>query len=300
MHPSTSSPVSSGVEPSERSVTPRIMGVVNASPDSLVGGVDAGGAARLAQEMTRHGASVLDCGGQSLRTDQGEISVAEELRRVLPVIEAVRAACPDTTISVDTYRAPVAREALGAGASVVNDPSGLVDPDMAGTVAESGADLVLSYSRATPKVRMTRDRLVEHPVDDALEFLGDRLASVAAAGVAASRVIVDPGPDLGKSPEQTIEVLHRAAEVRDSLGGPRFLWAVSKKDFVGALVHRPPSERSAGTFGALAALPFEEGDVVRVHDVAGVADFFSVRAALLDGWAGRLDLPEDVRYDPGR
>jgi dihydropteroate synthase len=281
-------------------VTPRIMGVLNASLDSLVGGVDAEGAARLAVTMRDAGASVLDCGGQSLRTDQGEISLAEELGRVLPVIEAVRGACPGTTISVDTYRAAVAREALAAGASLVNDPSGLLDPDMAAVVAEAGVDLVLAYSRATPKVRMTRDELVDDPVGDALGFLGDRLEALAAGGVAGSQVIVDPGPDLGKSPEQTIEVLHRAGEIRRALGGPRILWAVSRKDFVGALVHRAPSERSAGTFGALAALPFEPGDLVRVHDVAGVADFFAVRAALLDGWEGPLELREEVRYDPGR
>ncbi len=275
------------------------MGVVNASVDSLLGGVDAAGAAELAAQMVDSGASILDCGGQSLRTDQGEISVQEELARVLPVIEAVHAACPDTTVSIDTYRAGVATEAIAAGAGLVNDPSGLLHEDLAGVVAGSGVDLVLAYSRAVPKVRMTRDQLVDDPVADGVGFINERIAVLQAAGVDRSTVVVDPGPDLGKSPDQTIEILHRGSEIRAAVGGGRFLWAVSKKDFIGALRERTPSQRGPGTLGALAAIDFEPGDIVRVHDVAGVADFFAVRAAINEGCDGPLDLPEHVRYEPG-
>lgn len=276
------------------------MGVVNASFDSLLGGVDAASAAQLARAMVDAGASILDCGGQSLRTDSGEISVEEELSRVIPVIEAVADACPEATVSVDTYRAPVARRAINAGATLVNDPSGLLHHDLVEVVSETGADLVVAYSRATPKVRMARDQLVDDPVTDGIRFLSERLAALRGAGVVSERVIVDPGPDLGKAPEQTIEVLRRAPELREALGGPRFLWALSKKDFVGAIVERAPSQRGPGTFGALSAIDYRPGDVVRVHDVAGVADFFAVRAALVNGWEGTLDLREDMRYDPGR
>ena len=274
------------------------MGVLNASLDSLTGGVDAAGAAILATKMVGNGAAVLDCGGQSLRTDQGEVSIAYEIARVVPVIEAVRVACPNATLSVDTYRAPVALAGIEAGASLVNDPSGLRDSDMIDVVRDADVDLVLAYSRATPKVRMTRDTLVGNPLADGREFLAQRLDRLGAAGVDLARVIVDPGPDLGKSPEQTIAVLHDGARLRRELGDVRFLWAVSRKDFIGALVGRTPSHRSAGTFGALAAIDFAEGDIVRVHDVAGTADFFAVRAAVTDGYEGILDLPEDVRYDP--
>lgn len=282
-----------------RAVTPLIMGVVNASFDSLLGGVDAASAAELARAMVGSGASILDCGGQSLRTDSAEISIEDEKSRVLPVIDAVVAACPEATISVDTYRAAVARSAIEAGARLVNDPSGLLHDDLLEVVSQTGADLVVAYSRATPKVRMTRDQLVEDPVADGIRFLTERLAVLRGAGVGSGRVLVDPGPDLGKAPEQTIEVLRRASEIRDALGGPRFLWAVSKKDFVGAVVDRPPSQRGPGTFGALSAIDFRPGDAVRVHDVAGVADFFAVRAALVNGWEGTLDLRGEVRYDPG-
>lgn len=274
------------------------MGVVNASLDSLTGGVDAAKAKELAVSMVDSGASVLDCGGQSLRTDRREVGVDEELGNVLPVVEAVAAACPGTTISVDTYRAEVAAAALEAGASMVNDPSGLVDPEMGDLVAERGVDLVLAYSRATPKVRTTRDRLVANPMADAIAFLRDRLGRLDAAGVQRRHVVLDPGPDLGKSPEQSIEVLRGAPRLRSALDLQRILWPVSRKDFVGALVNRFPSQRDPGTYGALSAIEVVPGDIVRVHDVAGVADFFAVRNALLDGIEGTLDLPEKYRYDP--
>jgi dihydropteroate synthase len=280
-----------------RAVTPRIMGIVNASLDSVVGGVEADGAGALALSMVASGASVIDVGGQSLRTDQPEVPVATELARVEPVLAAVRAACPGATISVDTYRAPVAEAAIAAGATLVNDPSGLRDPELADVVAAHGVDVVLTYNRGTPKVRLARGQLVEDPVADCRQFLARRLEALAAAGVPAGRVILDLGPDLGKAPEQTISVLHHAAETRDALGSHRLLWALSKKDFIGALLGRRPALRVAGTFGALAAVEFREGDLVRVHDVAGVADFFAVRAAIRNGHEGHLELPPDLRYD---
>ncbi|MCB1272234.1 MAG: dihydropteroate synthase [Microthrixaceae bacterium] len=281
-----------------RAVTPLIMGVVNASIDSLTGGVDAARAKELARSMVGSGASILDCGGQSLRTDRRELTVQEELTTLLPVVEAVAAACPDTTISVDTYRAEVAEAALDAGASIVNDPSGLLDPAMAELVAERRVQLVVAYSRATPKVRMTRDRLVANPMADAIAFLRDRLGRLDEAGVRRDQLVLDPGPDLGKSPEQSIQVLRGAPRLRAALGVQRVLWPVSRKDFVGALVHRFPSGRDPGTYGALSAIELAPGDIVRVHDVAGVSDFFTVRRALLDGHEGTLDLPEKYRYDP--
>jgi dihydropteroate synthase len=280
----------------EPTVVPQIMGVVNASVDSLTGGVDAIEARNLAREMVEAGASVLDVGGQSLRTDQSEKSVADELAVVVPVLEAVVPVAGTARVSIDTYRSPVANAAIGLGAAIVNDPSGLIDPDMAGVVADTGVDLVLAYSRATPKVRMARSDMVADPVGDCREFLGERLDALLAAGVKREQVIIDVGPDLGKSPDQTISVLRSVNALRSEFGDQRFLWAVSRKDFVGALVHRPPSGRAAGTFGALAALALEEGDIVRVHDVAGTADFFAVRGALAAGVEGPLELPESVRY----
>ncbi len=273
------------------------MGVVNASIDSLTGGVDAAAAAVLASEMLSAGASVLDIGGQSLRTDRAELTVEEELANVVPVLEAVLRVADGARISIDTYRAPVAEAAIGLGARLVNDPSGLIDPSLADLVAHHGVDLVLAYSRATPKIRMERSNLVADPLADCRAFLGDRLATLAAAGVDSSRIVIDVGPDLGKSPEQTIAILGGVGELRAELGDHRYLWAVSRKDFIGALTGKPPSGRSAGTFGALAAVDMRAGDIVRVHDVAGTAEFLEVRRAIAEGMDGALDLPEAVRYD---
>ncbi len=277
-------------------VVPEIMGVVNASVDSLTGGVDAAQARDLALQMVSAGASVLDVGGQSLRTDQAEKTVAEELAIVVPVLEAVVPVAGAATVSIDTYRSPVASAAIGLGAGIVNDPSGLLDPEMASVVAEEGVDLVLAYSRATPKVRMTRGDLVDDPVGDCRAFLTQRLETLTDAGVQPAQVIIDVGPDLGKSPDQTIAVLRSVGALRGEFPGHRFLWAVSRKDFVGALTNRPPTGRAAGTFGALAAVALQPGDIVRVHDVAGTAEFFAVRKALATGVEGPLDLPESVRY----
>jgi len=286
---------------SQRLATPRIMGIVNASLDSVLGGVDAGGAAQLAAAMVVDGASVLDVGGQSLRTDRAEISVSEELDRLLPVLDAVRTACPDTTLSVDTYRAPVAAAAIDGGARIVNDPSGLCDEHLVDVVAEREVDLVVTNNRAQPKVRLGRSALADDPVTECLDRLAAGVERLAEAGVQPTRLLLDPGPDLGKSPDQTIAVLHATpglrVQLRERFGPVRFLWALSRKDFIGALLRRRPAGRVAGTLGALAAVPFEEGDLVRVHDVAGAADFFAVRRAIIHGHEGSLELPVELRYD---
>ncbi len=276
---------------------PQIMGVVNASIDSLTGGVDAATAAVLASEMVGAGATVLDIGGQSLRTDRVELTIEEELANVVPVLEAVLPIADGARISIDTYRAPVAEAAIGLGARLVNDPSGLIDPSLADLIADHDVDLVLAYSRATPKIRMERSSLVGDPLADCRVFLRDRLGTLAAAGVDSSRIVIDVGPDLGKSPEQTVAILRGVSELRAELGDHRYLWALSRKDFIGALIEKPPSGRSAGTFGALAAVDMRPGDIVRVHDVAGTAEFFEVRRAIAEGIKGALDLPEAVRYD---
>lgn len=281
-----------------KSVTPEIMGVVNASLDSLTGGVDADAAAVLAAEMVSAGATILDVGGQSLRTDQGELSVKDELSNSLPVLAAALSAPGNHLVSIDTYRAEVAETAVAHGARLVNDPSGLIDKSMGDLAAAANVDLVLAYSRAIPKVRTNREDLVADPVADCLEFLGSRLDVLETAGVSEERIVIDLGPDLGKSPDQTIKILREAPTIRQKLGGFRFLWALSRKDFVGALVDKSPANRSAGTFGALSSVDFAEGDIVRVHDVGGTADFFGVRQALHDGIEGPLDLDEKVRYEP--
>ncbi len=279
-------PTVSGVVP-----MPRLMAVLNASPESFSGGVvDPDGVVDAARSHLAAGASILDIGGQSLRTDQDELPVEVEAGRSVPLIRACREAFgphgPD--ISVDTYRAPVAEAAVAAGATIVNDPSGLRDPDLLSVVASTGVQVVVTYNRARPKVRLSAADLAEDPVADGVAVLGERIDRLVAAGVETSRILVDPGPDLGKSPAQTIEVLRSLGAFR-SFGCPLLL-ALSRKDVIGAVLSRPPGERAAGLDGILAAIDLGPEDVVRVHEPGVVRDFYVMRAVV----SGAVDVPADL------
>jgi dihydropteroate synthase len=267
------------------------MAVMNASPESFSGGVvDAASVVEVAQEHVAGGASVLDVGGQSLRTDEPELPVEVELDRSVPLVRALREAFgaegPD--LSVDTYRAPVAAAAVEAGATIVNDPSGLRDPELLAVIRDSGVQVVVTYNRARPKVRLQADELATDPVADGLAALRERIERLVGAGVSESQVLVDPGPDLGKSPAQTVAVL-RALEAFRSLGRPLLL-ALSRKDVIGATLRRPPAERAAGLDGVLAALDLRPDDVIRVHEPRTVRDFYVMRAVI----AGDVEVPADL------
>lgn len=257
-----------------------------------------GNAADLAEAMVANGADVLDIGAQSLRTDQAEISVIEELDRLLPVIAAVRGRTRDVTLSVDTYRHQVADAALAAGASIINDPSGLRDHELADLVAGSDHSIVVAFNPGPPKVRRPRGERLVDPVEDCLRFVADRLRVLHRAGVHSDQVILDPGPDLYKAPDETVEVLRAVPRLRSELGIDRVLWAVSRKDFVGALTGRIPRERGSGTLGALSSVDLQDQDLIRVHDVAATVDFLTVRAALRHGVDVQLEMDDAIRYDP--
>lgn len=270
---------------------PRLMAVLNASPESFSGGVvDAGDVVEAARRHLDDGASILDIGGQSLRTDQEELPVEVEAARSVPLVAACRAAFgadgPD--ISVDTYRAPVAAAAVEAGATIVNDPSGLRDPDLLSVVASTGVRVVVTYNRARPKVRLDASELADDPVTDGVAVVGERIDRLVAAGVDPARVLVDPGPDLGKSPAQTVQILRSLPAFR-SFGCPLLL-ALSRKDVIGAVLSRPPGERAAGLDGILAALDLGAEDVIRVHEPGVVRDFYVMRAVV----AGDVDVPVDL------
>ena len=191
-------------------------------------------------------------------------------------------------ISVDTYRAPVAVAAIAAGATMVNDPSGLSDPELVAVVRDTGVSVVLTYNRARPKVRLAASELVEDPVADGLEFLARRLEALADAGVPSSQVVLDPGPDLGKSPAQTVQVLRQLDRFR-GFGRPLLL-ALSRKDFIGAVTMTAPLDRTAGLLGVLAAVDLGPQDVLRVHEPARVRDFYTLRAVV----QGALDVDDDL------
>jgi dihydropteroate synthase len=186
---------------------------------------------------------------------------------------------------VDTYKAPVARAALDAGAALVNDVSGLRDPGVASACAEAGAGLVITHTRAAPKQKLFPG--YADVTDDVLRFLRERTLVARGCGVADERIVLDPGLDYAKTPAETVELL-RELRTLHALGRPLLL-AVSRKDFVGALTGRRPSERLAGTLAAVAAGVERGAAILRVHDVAEVADFLRVRAAL-----SGADVPADL------
>jgi len=276
---------------------PLLMGILNATPDSFYdGGRHRGVEAQFARarELLAEGADLIDVGGQSAVTNRPAAGVAEEIDRVVPLVE--RIASLGAVVSVDTYRAEVAEAAIGAGAVIVNDPSGLSDPGLAAVCARERVALVVTHTRARPKQKL-RDPRYADVVEDVKRFLRGRLNQAQSQGIEPDRLMICPGPDLGKEPAQTVELLRRLEELHE-LGKP-ILLSVSRKDFVGALLGRPPRERLAGTLAAMANGVARGARVLRVHDVAETRDFLTVSAALngeLQPPSG-LRLTDDLRWE---
>ncbi len=277
---------------------PWLMGIVNASPDSFS---DAGAypdldaRVALAGELLEAGADIIDVGGESGITLRPPVAVQEEIERVVPLVRRLVSEL-DATVSVDTYKPPVAEAAIAAGAVIVNDVSGLRDPALADVCARTGAALVLMHTRAAPKQRLQDPELYGDVVADVIGFLAERIDCARARGVRDEQLILDPGPDFAKTPAQTIALLARLEELH-ALGRPLLL-AVSRKDFVGALTGRKPGERLAGTLAAIGHGVDAGAHILRVHDVAAAADFLAVRAALR-GEAevdSRLALDDAIRH----
>jgi dihydropteroate synthase len=270
---------------------PLLMGVLNAAPDSF----SDPGARRLpelivrGEEMAARGAALIDVGGESGRTDRQAVPEEEEIGRVTGVIEAL--AARGLAVSVDTWRAGVARAALEAGAVMVNDVSGLSDPGVAELCAQTGAALVVTHTRLPPKRKGFP--IEGDVVQDVRSLLEERAGEARRLGVSEEQILFDPGIDLAKTPAQSVEVLRRLPEL-DSLGRP-LLVAVSRKDVVGALTGRPPRDRLAGTLAAVGAAADGGASIVRVHDAPEAADYLRVHAAL----RGHDVVQDDLRLDPG-
>ncbi len=285
----------------ELGARPWVMAVVNASPESFS---DAGGLQddderlALAREQLSAGADLIDVGGESGVTNRPAISPGEETARVVSLIERL-ASGEQALVSVDTYKPEVAQAAIAAGAAIVNDISGLRNPEVADICAESGAGLVLTHNRAAPKEKLLDPSLDGHIVEDVERFLEDRIELAVERGVAFEQLLLDPGPDLGKTPAQTVRAL-RALERLHRLERPLLL-AVSRKDFVGAITSRSPRGRLAGTLAAIAYGVDAGAHVLRVHDVAQVVDFLAVRG-VLDGQIEMdpaLRLADELRWEQG-
>jgi dihydropteroate synthase len=258
-----------------------VMGIVNVTPDSFSDGAmfaDAEDAVAHAARLVDDGADLVDVGGESTRPGAGPVPRDEELTRVLPVIEGIRAARPDVVVSVDTRNAEVAARAVAVGAAVVNDVSGGRDPAMFAVVRDSGAGLVLMHMRGDPAT-MQDDPRYQDVVAEVHEYLRERVEAAVFAGIAADRLAVDPGVGFGKDLEHNLAVL-RALEAFTDLDAA-VLVGVSRKRFVGSLsgVDRA-ADRLEGSIAAAVWCAANGADVVRVHDVAATVRALRVTDAL--------------------
>lgn len=261
-----------------------VMGILNLTPDSFSGdgllvsaapdvpGDDAG--LQQARRFLEAGVDILDIGGESTRPGSQPVEAAEEMRRVIPTIRAIVAAFPQALISIDTYKAVVAEEALKAGAAIVNDIWGLrADPDLAGVVARARAAVVLMHNRSKSANVEVRERLgqaylgakYENLLDEVKSELLGSVALARSAGIPDNHIILDPGLGFGKTVEQNLELINRLNEIR-ALGFPVLL-GPSRKSFIGYTLNLPPDQRLEGTSASVAVGIARGADIVRVHDV---------------------------------
>jgi dihydropteroate synthase len=240
---------------------------------------------------------VIDIGGESGVTNRPAVDPGEEIGRVVPLIERVAGELGGL-VSVDTYKPAVARAAIAAGAAIVNDVSGLRDPELADVCAQTGAALIVMHTRVAPKQKLLDPSYDGRIVPDVSEFLAERIALALDRGLNREQIMVDPGPDFAKTPAQTVEVL-RALTGLHELGFPLLL-AVSRKDFVGAITRRAPRDRLGGTLAAMAFGVDAGAHVVRIHDVGQAADFLAVQSVLRG--AAEVDaglrISDALRWEP--
>ncbi len=261
---------------------PFIMGIVNVTPDSFSDGgrwADPEAAVAHALSLAEEGADLVDLGGESTRPGAPEVPADEELRRVVPVIERLRARGFSLPISVDTSKGQVGRAALAAGADLVNDVRALADPDLARAAAEAGAAVVLMHSRGPSASRAAYGDVVAEVKAE----LAAALARAEAAGVARERTILDPGLGFAKTPAHSLALLGALPALR-ALGRP-LLVGPSRKSFLGAVTGAPVDRRLPGTLAAVTAAVLGGAEWVRVHDVAPAREAARVAAAIRDAAA---------------
>jgi dihydropteroate synthase len=260
-----------------RAGEPVVMGILNIGRDSVADSRTFESVEQQLQrglELVAAGAGIIDIGVLSGRTDTAPISVEQEIDQLCPLVQALSEA--GVLVSIDTWRAETIAAAVAAGAALINDTSGLLDPSVAEIAAGSGAGLVVMHTRAAPK--QVHFPGYEDPLLDVLEFLRERITLATDRGVAPEQILIDPGLDYAKAPQESIEVLRRLGELA-VLERP-ILLAVSRKYFIGMLTDALPEERLAGTIAALEFGVSVGAQIVRVHDVAQVSQYLRLRAAL--------------------
>ena len=262
---------------------PKVMGIVNLTPDSFSdGGTTYDPEAALAQagRFAALGADLLDLGGESSRPEAEPVALPEELRRVIQVVEAI-AATMTIPLSIDTTKAEVARQALKAGAVIINDITAMgADPEMTRVVADTGAGVVLMHMQGTPAT-MHKNPHYEDVVTEVYDFLARRVDWTVAQGIPRERIAVDPGIGFGKSSQHNLDIL-RSLRRFENLGCV-ILVGVSRKGFLGKLTGRPVGERASASAASSLAACLQGARVVRVHDVGPMVDMIKVWTAQR-GW----------------
>ena len=259
----------------------RLVGIVNANPDSFSDqGAHAGTdrAVRHGRRLAAQGADVVEVGGESLRFSE-HTPVAVEIARVVPVIERLVARL-HVPVAIDTFKPQVAAAAIAAGASILNDPTGLREPEMARVAAEGRVGVVLTHFFGLPKVRPTAFPDVDVPAT-VCAWARERMEIAAAAGIPSERIVIDPGVGLGKSPPQDLDLLHRIAEVV-ALGRP-VLIPISNKKVLGAITGQPATRRLAGTAAGMVWSRAHGATIFRVHNVRFLRAALQTADALVTG-----------------
>ena len=254
---------------------PRIMGVLNITPDSFSdggnlfsrGAVDLGGVVDVAQGMLEEGAAIIDVGGESTRPGAAPVSASEECRRVMPVIERLLEL--DTIVSVDTSKPEVARAALAMGSHMINDVCGLREQEMLESLGAGDAAVCIMHMRGEPR-SMQDDPQYADVVGEVRDFLAERVSACHAAGIDAERLLVDPGIGFGKTLEHNLALLRNLSALK--VAGLPLLVGVSRKRMIGTITGRDVTNRMVGSAVAAALVAQQGADIVRVHDVAATAD----------------------------
>lgn len=261
------------------------MGILNVTPDSFSDGgryLDPAVACARAQAMVAEGADLIDVGGESTRPGAAPVPPEEELRRILPVIQAL-APVLSVPISVDTRKAVVARAALAAGASLVNDVTALKsDPAMADVVAEAGVPVILMHMQGTPETMQEAPRYTD-VVAEVAAWLQEAAADARARGLAEEQLLIDPGIGFGKHPEHNLQLLRSLDRLVET--GYPVVVGPSRKSVIGAVLEVGPDERLAGTAAAVAWAAAAGAAMVRVHDVRAMAQVVRMTAAIHRGGA---------------
>lgn len=270
------------------------MGIVNVNPDSFSDprcNIDLQERVSVARQQVADGASVIDLGAQSAATHLPVVDPDIEIAALVPVVQQL--AADGIVVSVDTYKPAVAQAVLDAGATILNDYSGVEHDEVVDIVARHDAWYVLTHNRGRPKQRLTEARMYADVTGDVITFFECQLDRLDELGLTADRVILDPGVDLSKTPQQTLEVIRDVDRISSAFDLPQ-LWAISRKDVLGVATGREPALRDPATLAVLEHFLDRPTTLLRVHDVAGARDYVSVRSLL----RGETQMGEHARLDP--